>query len=176
MLSQVAEGPMNSSAQSPAKAGAITLPWDLSEWVPKETLWAWIVEEVSSLDWGNPEVVDFLRANPGQRPKLLLCLIAFGYATEVWESAEIALRYEMEAMIRALDPAGPVAPATVARFRKENRALLKWVLIQLLKRVVRSRLSPGTGLLSPGIKRFIANAAAARIDIARHFERGLQGA
>lgn len=176
MLCPVAYEPMNSSTPSPAKAGTITLPWDLSEWIPKETLWAWIVEDVSGLDWGNPALADFLRANPSQRPRLLLCLIAFGYATEVWESAEIAVRYETEPMIRALDPAGPVAPATVARFRKENRALLKWALIQLLKRVVRSRLNPETHLLPPGVKRFIAQAAAARIDIARHFERGRQGA
>jgi hypothetical protein len=154
----------------------LKLPWDLTEWFPKSVLWAWIVEDIETLDWNNPALVEHLRGQPGLRPKLLLCMTIYGLATEVWESVEIARLYDLEPMIRTLDPMGRPHPSAVAHFRRENRGLLKWALASLLKRVVKSHFELDNMLFPPGLKRFVGDAAAARIDIARHVERGTQGA
>jgi hypothetical protein len=154
----------------------LKLPWDLTDWIQKEVLWAWIVDEVETLDWSNPDLAELLRAQPGFRPKLILCLVTYGFATEVWESAEIALLYDVEPMIRSLDAGSRPAPAALARFRRENRGLLKWTLSKLLKRVVKARFHLDHSLFPPGLKRYVEDAAVARIDIARHVERGTQGA
>ena len=167
---------MTITAPAAKPLDVLKLPWDLTEWQPKEVLWSWIVEEIEALDWTNAGLIDHLRAHPGFRPKLLLCLITYGYATEVWASADIARLYDGQPFIRTLDAAGAPAPGAVARFRRENRGLLKWALASLLKRVVKAHFGLDQGLFPAGLKRFVADAAVARIDIARHFERGTQGA
>jgi hypothetical protein len=154
----------------------LQLPWNLTEWVSNETLWDWILEEIDSLDWSNSELVSFLRLNPGYRPKPMLCLITYGYATGVWETSEIVRLYDTQVRARKIDPDGPPSATALGRFRRENRALFKWALAHLLKRVVRHRFGLGDSLFPPGLKQYVLQASLARIDIARHVERAAQGA
>ena len=42
----------------------LKIPLDLTEWCPKETLLAWIKEEIEALNWSNPELLAHLSAHP----------------------------------------------------------------------------------------------------------------
>src|SRR5437667_103484 len=115
----------------------VALPWDLTEQFSPAVVRQWIVEEVETLDWSNPEVREYLRLHPAYQPKMLLCLLTFAYATGVYESEEIVRRCDKDENYRAI--AGEHAPGSakaLVRFRRENRGLLKWCLVQLFKRAV----------------------------------------
>src|SRR5947207_8649582 len=84
-----------------------SLPMDLTPWVGKETLLAWTIEEVEHLNWANPELVAYLRANPAFRPKMLLCLLTYSYASGNFASEDIAQSCEAAAIQRALSGAIP---------------------------------------------------------------------
>src|SRR5687767_8377249 len=65
------------------------LPADLEEWVDPAVLWAWIQEEVRSLDWGNRELTDFLQAHSQFHPQMWLCLLTYAYCRGTYESEEV---------------------------------------------------------------------------------------
>ena len=66
---------MRTDAQVIHLGEELTLPWDLRNWCGADILRQWIAEEIGSLDWGNPQVVDYLRQRPGFQPKAVLCLL-----------------------------------------------------------------------------------------------------
>src|SRR6185436_4960964 len=107
------------------------LPWDLSEWIEKGTLAEWIKSDLESLDWSNPELVKYLKANPGYRPKMMLTLLTYAYATKVYDSESIVRHCDSDKIYRAICENDPPRPNAVSRFRRENRSLLKWCLVQL---------------------------------------------
>ena len=164
-----ARGDVRWLGESPA------LPWDFREWCDASQLRSWITAEIHSLDWANPEVVAHLRQRPGYDPRALLILMSYCYLTALFESDEIQRRCEA-------DPAyGEIAGARftpgaagLTQFRRENRGLLKWVLVQVMKKAIRSRV--GEFPLPAGLKRRIVDAAVARLDLARQMDRGYQGA
>ena len=63
-----------------------------------------------------------------------------------------------------------VAPTVgeIVAFRRENRALLKSMLVEVFKRALRPQ--QGCRLFPPGLKRRLLEQATARIDIARHLD------
>lgn len=144
------------------------LPLDLGEWVDRHQLLSWIEEAVGTLDWNHPEVVAYLQRNPNFRPRMLLTLLAFAYATGIFGSEDIADRCETDPLFRSLcDDRAPTA-AEVNRFRRENRGLLKGVLVPTFARVVREKFALGDLLLPPGLKRWFVQHAVERLDLARH--------
>ncbi|MEW6157899.1 MAG: hypothetical protein AB1813_10735 [Verrucomicrobiota bacterium] len=146
-------------------------PLDLSEWVPAETLWHWSQAEVESLNWSDPEVTRFLERQPQGHPKELLQALGFAYATGLFASDEISRSWPVHPFLKQLIPADNPDPTLIERFRRENRGLLKWLIVQLLKRVFRERFS-WDQLMPAGLKRGIVEEAVARLDIARHMDRG----
>src|SRR5262249_29136423 len=146
--------------QSPPEK-RFSLPMDLTGWIEKETLLAWTVEEVERLNWANPELVTYLRANPAFQPKVLLCLLTYSYASGSFASEEISRNFdaptirhdlggktpvtiaslvkqsEIQAALRSLQSTNPPTANTIKRFRRENRGLLKWCLAQVFKRAVK---------------------------------------
>jgi hypothetical protein len=165
---------MRAEAQEIPITEGLTLPWDFGEWFDGATIRGWVQEDVESLDWANPEVVQHLRSRPGYDPKALLCLLTYAYATAVFESDEIQRRCYADAEYQKLaGRRAAIAGSELTHFRRENRGLLKWTLVQFFKRAIRARL--GDVLLPAGLKRRLLNAAVTRLDLARQMDRGHEG-
>jgi hypothetical protein len=154
----------------------LAVPWNLTEWVDGEAIRSWVAEEIDSLDWSNPELLKFLRENPNFHPRALLTLLSYSYSTGIYESEEISRLCGTDTTLRAL--CGPQPPSTRAleRFRRENRGLLKWLLVQILKRALRAKYGLNTTMLPPGFKQHLVELATERLDVARHMDRAGQGA
>src|SRR6185295_16916535 len=113
---------MKADAQASPAGTQVLPPWDLTEWFDQATLWRWIQEEVETLDWANPELVDYLKAHPSFQPKMLFSLLTFAYATAVCESDEISRRCYADPAFRAI--CGSIPPPSrnsLIHFRRENR-------------------------------------------------------
>ena len=158
---------------APAKEFAI--PLDLSTWADKPLLLQWVVEEIDSLDWSNPELVQILHSNPKFKPRFLLVLIVYAYATGRYDSEEVAETYFTEPVLQHLFPEQGPSASTVMRFRRDYRGLLRWGLAQVLKRSLRHRYDLGDAAIPAGLNRMIVKAATVRLDAARHFDRSIMG-
>lgn len=165
---------MKADTQKLHLSDELTVPWDLREWFDGATLRGWIDEEIGTLDWNNPELLLYLRQHPGFQPRVLLRLLTYAYATAAFESDDIARRAGLEPDYQAIVGTGwRMEGPGLTRFRRENRGLLKWSLVQLIKRALRARL--GDFLLPPGLKRRLMDAAVARVDLGRQMDRGYDG-
>ena len=162
---------MTNTESTPAK---FAFPSDLTEWVEKQELLSWIVEDVDSLDWSNPELLDFLRANPAFQPRFLLVLLAFSYALGVCESGDVAELYFAEPALKRIFPNQAPSPAMITRFRRDHRGLVKWCVAQAFKRAIRIRFALGDGVIPAGLRRLATDAATARVDLSRHLDRSVQ--
>ncbi len=152
----------------------LALPWDLTHWFSPDKLREWIDQEVATLDWQNQELVEVLRTRPNYHPQTMLSLLTYAFATAVFESEEILRRCYGEGIFRSI--CGSQVPGDardLTRFRRENRGLLKWSLMQLFKRALKARL--GDFRLPAGLKRRLLDAAVARLDLARQMDRGSEG-
>lgn len=148
----------------------LALPWDLREWFEPAVLRQWIAEEIDSLDWNNPQLVEHLQTRPGFQPKALFSLLVYAYATAAFESDEVHRRYCSEAEYRAIGGQNARWDArTFTRFRRGNRGLLKWALVQIFKRAIRAKR--GDFRLPAGLKRRLIGAAVTRLDLARQLDR-----
>ena len=63
-----------------SRTNEFELPLDLSEWVESDVWANWVEELVGSLVGQNPELQNFLRANPRFQPRALLSLLLHSYA------------------------------------------------------------------------------------------------
>ena len=154
----------------------LSVPWNVAEWVDPATIRAWVDEEIATLDWKNPELVKFLRENPKLRARILLTILSYAYCTGVYESEEVSQLCGTDATLRQI--CGDDVPSTrmLDRFRRENRGLLKWVLVQILKRALRARHNLNTSMLPAGLKQHLVDLATERLDLARHMDRAGEGA
>ena len=148
-----------------------SLPWDLTQWIDAQTLRGWVDEEIDALDWSNPELATLLVQNPRFRPRILLTLLSYAYATGTYESEEISVLCASDPAFREI--CGEDTPATRAleRFRRENRGLLKWVLVQVFKRALREKHGLNTSFLPSGLKQYLVELATERLNLARHMDR-----
>ncbi len=152
----------------------LDIPSDLGQWVDKPTLLRWLVEDIDTLDWGNAELVEFLRQHPDYQPKMLLQLLAYAYATGTFESGQVELVYHQDKVFCDLGWQKPPTVRSIRLFRRENRGLFKWALYQVLQRLIRTRFGLGDRLMPAGLKRYLIDNAIERIDLARcldHAER-----
>ena len=157
-----------------AQPRKFAFPWDISEWLEKPRLLAGVAEDIRGLDWNNPELVAFLRANPSLQLRLLLVLVTYAYAIGICESEEVVELYYRDNLLKSMFPKPPPSPAAVTRFRRENRGLLKWSIGQSLKRVVRNHFELGEAPLPAGLKKALLDSAGARVDVGRHLDRSVQ--
>ena len=157
-----------------APTGKFSVPWDITVWLDRSSLLTRIIEDIDSLDWKNPELVEFLRENPNYQARFLLILISYAYAMGVCESEEVAEVYFGDADLRNRLPGEPPSPKAITRFRRENRGLLKWSVTQAIKHALRVHYELGDTPLPPGLKRLISDAALTRIDVGRHKDRSVQ--
>lgn len=151
------------------------IPLDLSQWAEKPLLLQWVHEEIDSLDWSNPELVQILQSNPKFQPRFLLVLMVYAYATGRYDSEEVADTYYSEPILQHLFPAQALSPNAVMRFRRDYRGLLRWGLAQILRRALSHHYDLGDAAIPAGINRMIVQAATVRLDAARHFDRSILG-
>jgi hypothetical protein len=157
--------------EKPAAEDRLEIPWDVSEWVDRATLQQWIREDLDTLDWDNPELVAHLRKYPAYRPKMMLRLLTYAYATACFASEEILEGCSSDPWMRALTEEGPPQLKDIHRFRRENRGLFKWTLVQLLNRLIRCKFKVGSQRFPAGLKRYLVIQATERLDLARHMDR-----
>lgn len=161
----------SNAAEPPRKLG---IPWDISEWLDKPGLLARITEDIDSLDWNNPEMIEFQRVNPNFQARFLLILITYAYAMGVCESEEVVELHYRDADLKRRLPGSPPSSKAITRFRRENRGLLKWSVTQVFKHALRSHFELGDATLPPGLRRMLSDAASTRIDVGRHMDRSVQ--
>jgi hypothetical protein len=165
---------MPATTNTESKSEKPSFPSDLTDWVEKQELLSWIVEDVDSLDWSNPELLDFLRANPAFQPRFLLVLLSFSYALGSCESGDVAELYFAESALRRIFPGQTPTAGMITRFRRDYRGLVKWCVAQAFKRAVRIRFALGDGVIPAGLRRLATDAAGARVDLSRHLDRSVQ--
>ena len=143
------------------------LPADISEWVAPSVLAGWVQEEVQALEWHDPEPVRVLLGN---RPQAMLAMLAFAYATRVFDTEEILRACREDPRFRSLcEGAAPFAQ-DVIRFRRANRGRLVDVVALILTRAVQERFNWLASPLSLEVRRRALANAVERLDIARHME------
>ena len=150
--------------------GLIALPLDLTEWIDQCTLLDWVEADVEQFDWKHPELVAYLSQHPEYRPKSLLCVLTYAYAIQVYGSDEIVNRCYSDTVFRLLSENKAPTSAELRRFRRENRGLLKGMLVALFIRAVKRKFALGDILLPPGFKRYLLDSAVERLDIARYMD------
>jgi transposase len=154
------------------KAQQELLPWDLSEWTDREALAERIDRDLGELDWTNPELLKYLKANPAYRPRMMLILLTLAFATKIYDSESIVRNCDSDKTFRSICGDQPPTVNAVSRFRRENRSLLKWCLVQLFKRAIQTRFGLDDSKLPSGLKRYLVKIAIERVDTARHMDRG----
>ena len=165
---------MKAATQNAEAVEKLSVPWDITEWLDQASLLSRIIEDIDSLDWKNPELERFLRANPNFQPRFLLVLLTYAYARGVCESDEVVeLHYRDTELNERLPGQAPSAKA-VTRFRREHRGLLKWSIAQALKHALRGHFELEDVPLPPGLRRLLNDTATMRIDVGRHLDRSVQ--
>jgi hypothetical protein len=151
----------------------LSIPLDLSEWVPVSELRDWIMTDVATLDWTNPELIDLLRQFPDFEPKALLNTMTLGYATGIFAAEEIARRCSTDVEFRGARPKLPPVAVELKAFRRENRGVLKWALVKVITRAFRTQFIDGDSFqnLPAGLRRAVLANASERLDLARHMDR-----
>ena len=151
---------------------AFDVPWDLTEVAEPGTLGAWVEEEIGALNWSNPELIAYLRAHPKYHPRMMLTVLTYAYATGVFESEAIVDRCDSDPVYRRMCAvAAPESVAAIRKFRRENRGLLKWSLVQILRRCLASTSGVGELAVPAGVKRLLIDNAVSRLDLGRHLDR-----
>jgi hypothetical protein len=152
------------------------IPLDLGEWVDRQVLMAWVKAEIDALDWANPALQSYLTEHPDFRPKALLTLLTSAYATGVFESEEMILALKNNADFKDLWRGREPAAKEIERFRRQNRALIRWVLVQVLQQAMQTRLQFADIRYLAGLRQALTDSATERLDLARHMDRAAQGA
>ena len=167
---------MNATLEQPLRAEAeaeLSIPLDLSVWVPAAQLRDWIMADVATLNWTNPELLEVLRKHPDFEPKALLNTMAFAYATGVYAAEEIERRCSTDLDFRGVRPKLPPIASELKKFRKENIGMMKWCLVNVISRAMKTQFIEGDTIeaLPPGLKRYVVENAIERLELARHMDR-----
>ena len=166
----------NGNYGKPLRAEAeaeLSIPLDLSVWVPAAQLRDWIMADVATLNWTNPELLEVLRKHPDFEPKALLNTMTFAYATGVFATEEIERRCSMDLEFRGVRPKLPPIASELKRFRKENLGMMKWCLVNVISRALKTQFIEGNTIqvLPPGLKHYVVENAIERLELARHMHR-----
>lgn len=148
-----------------------SVPLDLTEWVDAKAIRTWVNEEINTLDWSNPELAKALALNPKLRPRELLTILGYAYGIGTYESEEISRLCTSDRVFRELCGKDAPSDRTLERFRRENRGLLKWILVQVFKRALREKHGLNISLLPSGLKQYLVELATERLNLARHMDR-----
>ena len=151
----------------------LSIPLDLSQWVPCSQLGEWIKEDVGALNWNNPELLAALRRQPEYEPRTLLQTLTLAYATGIFGAEEIERHCATDLDFRSIRPKYSLLPTELKHFRRENLGLLKWCLVKVITRALTSQFieRDEIEILPPGLRRRVVENATERMDLARHMDR-----
>ncbi len=149
----------------------LVFPLDLSEWMPQENLMESITAIVEEMNWANPELLAYVEDHPEYRPKVMLRLITFSYATGVFNAEEIESNCFSDPFLRYISEGQPPRAREISRFRRANRSLLKWVLAQVFREVLNKKFELDNTTFPAGLRRVLVETAVERLDLARHLDR-----
>jgi hypothetical protein len=151
----------------------LTIPLDLSEWIPIPQLRDWIMSNVATLDWTNAELLELLKTHPHFEPKALLNTMTLAYVVGIFGADEIARSCSMNLEFRAIRPKLPPVVSDLKQFRKENRGLLKLTVADVITKALKSQFVEGESIdvFPVGLRRYILENATERLDLARHLDR-----
>jgi transposase len=146
------------------------LPTDLRDWIDAHTLLAWVQEEVGRLNWGNPELVEYLRQNPEYQPKTLLTLLALACLTQIYSSEALVKLCHSDLLFRSA--CGGKAPFAeeLSSFRRKNRVVIERILSRVFQRAIQHRFSLAESALPAELGPDLRSLAVERLDIARHMD------
>ena len=148
------------------------LPWDLTQWVAADELLQVLARQLESIDWHDPKLTAFEKRHPEFRPKMFLTLLPYAYAAGMYGSQDIAEGCYTDLQLKAICAGDPPTARDIAAFRRENRGLLQWLLVELFKHAIKKKYDSSDFFVSLGLKRSLADAAMSRLDAARHMDRG----
>lgn len=152
-----------------------SIPWDLGEWEKRELVRDWVVEEIERLEWDEPEVRRYIQAHPRAHPKMMLRVLTYAYLTGLFESEEIALACRQDTPLRALSGNSELTTFSIARFRRQNRPVLKWTLMRVMRRAIAAGLGCQPERMPVTFRRSVEASALERLNFARHLDQGFQG-
>ena len=135
----------------------------------------WVIAEIDSLDWSNPELVQILRASPKFRPRFLLVLMTYAYSLGVYESEELVDLFYSDSTLRQIFPDDDPTRKAIVRFRADQRGLLRWALTQVFKQALRHHFQLADAVIPAGLRKSLVLSATIRIDAARHLDRSKEG-
>jgi hypothetical protein len=148
------------------------LPWDLREWVPAGDLINWVEDDAQTLTSGQRESEPGFSGTAPVPASTMLCLLAYGYVTQVFSSQEIVSRCCSDVGFRLLCGTQRPFAHELTRFRRQNHALITSLLESILQRALRhkSRAGGAGGDFNPGLYWQLRSCAAQRLDLARHLD------
>ena len=159
------------SSETEQKADPTGLPWDISDLAPRKEILAWIDQQLETIDWANPNLVTFEQKHPDYRPRMFLRLLAYAYAVGMFASEDIVEACYHDDLLRFVSEGDPPPARSIIAFRRENRGMLQWLLVEIFKNALKRHFKEDF-LISPGLRKFLADAASSRIDASRHMDRG----
>jgi len=147
---------------------AVGAPADLGNWVSPATVLSWAAQEVELLGGNDVRRTGGLNELSRNRGKLALCLLAYAYARQMFDSEEIIRACHEDPVLRRL--CGDRAPFAMElqSFRHRNRPVLERVLGRLFMRAIRHRFDLGGISLPQELEQDLHRVASERLDIARH--------
>jgi transposase len=138
------KGGMNARFVDVDRNTPMLLPQDLRDWVQEDDLVHFLVDALTLLDLTSARVNHRGSGSEQYPPGMMLAVLIYCYANGLFSSRQIERATYQNLSVRYL--AGNTHPDhdTIAKFRRENGALLQGVFVQLLQ------LASGAGLLKVG--------------------------
>src|SRR5579863_10036864 len=130
----------------------LLLPQDLREWVQEDDLVHFLVDALALLDLPAARVNQRGSGSEQYPPGMMLALLIYCYANGLFSSRQIERANYQNLSVRYLAGNTHLDHDTIAKFRRDNGALLQSVFVQLLQ--VCARHKRGAGFLLSGIDRF----------------------
>ena len=139
------------------------LPPDLRDWVREDDLVHFVIDALTVLDVSAARLNQRGTGNEQYPPSMMLGLLIYCYAQGIFSSRQIERATHQHISVRYLTGNTHPDHDTVAKFRRENAALIRSAFVQLL------RLAQASGLLRLGAVALdgtkIAAAAAKRQNV-----------
>jgi transposase len=120
------------------------LPPDMRDWVQEDDLVHFVIDALAVLDVSAARLNQRGTGNEQYPPSMMLGLLIYCYAQGIFSSRQIERATHQNISVRYLTGNTHPDHDTVAKFRRENAALIRSAFVQLL------RLAKGSGLLRLG--------------------------
>jgi hypothetical protein len=162
--------PVVAGEQADETNGRLSPPRNIRDWVDTGTLIIWLDQEAEDLDRALRELRSCPHESTQGSFKAKLRLLVFAYATEVFDSEEIARNCRTDIVFRLLCSGTVPFPDELMRFRRKNRDLIATVLVNIFARAVHYRFGYCIVLPMVPLSRHLRDYAIERLDIARHMD------